>query len=226
MEKKYCLIFDDGDYRVKATKDFGDIKTGQVGGIVSDEHNLSQDGICWIDFDSSVIDDAQVVDNAQVIEGSELTGNTKVYGNAKIISSTIRGCVEIYDDVTISHSVVDDSVKVYGNSLIDYCRLSESVSIGGSTKLHSVDVDGKAHIIDGCVNDTNSIIVISGIPIGGITIYSGFRNGERCVLTNSSVGVKTIPEFCVYLKEMNMDISLSRFLLNCADIVMENATRK
>lgn len=300
MEKKYRLIASGGNYRIRAIKDFGKVKEGQYGGIVSGEHNLSQDGTCWIDFDSSVTDNAQVKDNAQVTKGSKLIDNAKVYGNAEIICSTLRNYVEVYDNAvikhsivsekskvyggaivklaelsdcskiyesavitgsktervtitdlaeihnnsivssgslikdsaeiceyaTINHSVIGDTVRVGGDSSVEYSTLKENVSVDGSTRLYFVNIDGKAHITDGYVSGTNSIVVILGLPIGEITIYSGFKNGEHCVLTNSRVGVKTITEFHTYLKEMNTDTAIMECLLNCADIVMENATRK
>lgn len=36
-------------YRIKATKNFGIIKKGDVGGWVEGYKNLSQTGTCWID---------------------------------------------------------------------------------------------------------------------------------------------------------------------------------
>ena len=35
-------------HRIKALKDFGDVKKGDIGGYVENEWNLSQDGECWI----------------------------------------------------------------------------------------------------------------------------------------------------------------------------------
>lgn len=300
MDKKYCLIENDGKFRVKAIKSFGNIKIGQIGGIVSGEQNLAQDGTCWIDFDSSVTDNAFVSGNAQVMKGSRLIGNARVYddasikcsilsdfveiydnaiidhstvsvrskvygkavvklaelsgytkihesavikgskaenaiikdlaeihGNSVVISgSIIGGATEIYDYAVIDHSIVCDTVRVGGNSALSYCTLKDEVSVDGNTKLHFIVVDGKARITDGFAEATNSIIVVSGLSIGEVTIYTGIRNKKLCVLTNSSAGVKTIPEFHNYLKEINIDTSVLGCLLNCANVVSENTTRK
>jgi hypothetical protein len=47
-------------YRVVALKDFGNVKAGDIGGWVESEHNLSQEGDCWVYGDAYVCDDAQV----------------------------------------------------------------------------------------------------------------------------------------------------------------------
>lgn len=300
MGKKYHLIANGCNYRIRAIKDFGRVKEGQIGGIVCGEQNLSQDGTCWIDFDSSVTDNASVWGNAQVTKGSRLIGNARVYGDASIKCSTLSDFVEIYDNAIIDHSTVSvksrvygnavvklaelsgypkiyesaviegsktenvvikdlakihnnsvvingsivggateiygyavidhsimcNTVRVGGNSALSYCTLKDNVSVDGSTKLRYVDVDGKAHITDGFVDATNSIVVMSGLPMGKVTIYTGVRNKKLCVLTNSSAGVKTFPEFYSYFKKRNIDTSVLGCLSNCANVVLENATRK
>ena len=42
-------------YRIKALKDFSDVKTGEIGGFVESENNLSQEVSCWIYGDAIVI---------------------------------------------------------------------------------------------------------------------------------------------------------------------------
>lgn len=54
-------------YRIRALKDFGSIKKGDLGGIVSGEHNLSQSGNCWIHPPAFVVGSAHVSGNAQVL---------------------------------------------------------------------------------------------------------------------------------------------------------------
>ncbi len=66
-EKKYELVPDRQVivagttlYRIRALKDFGSVKAGDLGGFVGSERNLSHEGTCW------VADDAQVYDGAVV----------------------------------------------------------------------------------------------------------------------------------------------------------------
>lgn len=59
-------------HRIKALRDFGDIRTGDIGGFIEKEENLSHDGDCW------------VAENACVYGGAWVDGNTKVFGETRI----------------------------------------------------------------------------------------------------------------------------------------------
>jgi hypothetical protein len=74
MEKKYELLAGDclraGDrtvYRIRALRDFGDVRCGDLGGYVESENNLSHGGDCWV-YDAAQVygDDAVVRDNGRV----------------------------------------------------------------------------------------------------------------------------------------------------------------
>ena len=41
-------------YRIRALKDFADVKAGDFGGYIEKESNLSQDGIAWV-CDSALV---------------------------------------------------------------------------------------------------------------------------------------------------------------------------
>ena len=58
-EKKYELVPDQQIimagttlYRIRALKDFGNVKAGSLGGFVASERNLSQLGDCWVADDA------------------------------------------------------------------------------------------------------------------------------------------------------------------------------
>ena len=53
-------------YRIRALKDFADIKAGDFGGYIEKESNLSQDGIAWVYGNARVYGYAQVCDSAHV----------------------------------------------------------------------------------------------------------------------------------------------------------------
>lgn len=89
MNKKYILtdektgVHDDHGtllYRIKAIRDFKDVKVGDLGGFVESEKNLSQDGNSWVFDNAKVFDDAEVYGNAKV------TGDAKVYGDEILMS--------------------------------------------------------------------------------------------------------------------------------------------
>ena len=63
-------------YRIRAVRDFGSVKTGEFGGYIEKEENLSHFGNAWISGD------AWVYGNAEVFRNERVYGEDKVYGNA------------------------------------------------------------------------------------------------------------------------------------------------
>lgn len=127
MKKKYELTDEtkivDGHilHRIRALKDFNNVKKGELGGYVESTNNLSQDGLCWI-FDNS-----NVYENARVSGDARILGiDVKIYGNA-----------EVYDNVRISgHACICDDAKVYGNAKVwESSRIFDEAHIYGSAKV-------------------------------------------------------------------------------------------
>ena len=67
--KKFMLCDKEvnGLWRIRACRDFGDVKKGDYGGLVESEDNLSQYGECWI------------------YKGAVVRGKRKVFGTEKVI---------------------------------------------------------------------------------------------------------------------------------------------
>lgn len=53
-------------HRIRALRSFADVKTGDLGGWIESEKNLSHDGNCWVYDNARVSDDARVFGNALV----------------------------------------------------------------------------------------------------------------------------------------------------------------
>ena len=70
-----CQVDGQTLYRIRAVKSFPGVKAGELGGYVAGEHNLSQDGICWIFPKAVVRENASVKDEARVFGKSRLEGN-------------------------------------------------------------------------------------------------------------------------------------------------------
>ena len=75
-------------YRIRAVRDFGSVKTGEFGGYIEKEENLSHFGNAWICGDAKVFGNAKVSGNAWVYSNAEVSGNAKVCGNAWICGNT------------------------------------------------------------------------------------------------------------------------------------------
>ena len=90
-------------YRIRALRDFGNVKKGDVGGYVESEQNLSHDGDCWVTDDAIVRGNARVSGNALVsdraivkddaiVDGdSHVTCLAEVQGDAHITGSSYIG---------------------------------------------------------------------------------------------------------------------------------------
>ena len=109
MEKKYKLTDETINvcgkklFRIEALKDFGDVKNGDKGGFIEDEHNISHDGNSW------------VYDNACVYGNARVHGDAWVYGNA-----WVYGDAWVYDNVMVyGNARVCDNVMVCGNAKIE-----------------------------------------------------------------------------------------------------------
>ena len=90
-------------YRIEALKDFGNVRKGDKGGFIEKEHNLSQNGDCWI------YDNAQVYDDAKVWMDASVCDNAVVCGEAMVCSSA-----KVCDNARIC-----DNAHVYGNAEVN-----------------------------------------------------------------------------------------------------------
>lgn len=100
--KKYKMIQCEGFYRIKALRNFGDVKKGDIGGLIQSEDNLSHDGDCWI------------YDDARCVGSGRLLGNAKAKERAKIYQDG-----RVYDDaVILGDAHICGSSRIYGTALI------------------------------------------------------------------------------------------------------------
>lgn len=115
MEKKYEILkdtekdfFGHNVYRIKALKDFGNVKKGDIGGSVENEDNLSQEGDCWIYDNAVACDNSIVCGNAVVKTYATACENSIVSGNA-----VVKDCA-----VVCGNSEIKDYAVVCGNAVV------------------------------------------------------------------------------------------------------------
>ena len=125
MEKKYILTDEIKKFngkilhRIQAVRDFGEIRTGDLGGWIEKEGNLSHEGDCWIDDDAQVYDDARVYDNAYVYNNAKIFGNAQIHGNANVYGDAI-----ICEEMLVSYSKIDTDLRTdIAASLRGQCNL-------------------------------------------------------------------------------------------------------
>ena len=95
-------------HRIKAIRDFGYVKAGELGGFIEKEENLSHEGNCWVYNvakvygDAEVCGDAKVHGNAWVYGYAYVCGNAEVYGDAKVCDDAkVCGNAEVYGDAKV-----------------------------------------------------------------------------------------------------------------------------
>lgn len=102
-------------YRIRAIKNFGNVKNGTVGGLIQSENNLSQTGKCWIDESSIVRNPTIIRDNVLVCKESLLEdfvvfkGN-RILENVRILDRASGGidC----ENKESNPIIVDDNTKL------------------------------------------------------------------------------------------------------------------
>jgi len=119
-------------YRIKALKSFNKVKTGDLGGYVESEKNLSQRGTCWIFDIAKVFDNAKIYDNAgvhdtaEVYQQAEVYENSHVYGDAKVFGkSKVFGSAHVYA-----------VAKVFGSS-----EVFGKADVGSNKKIQNQKID-------------------------------------------------------------------------------------
>lgn len=163
IDRKDCKVVDGVlCYRITATRSFGKILSGQKGGFIEHEGNLSQVGSAWITQDACVqgramvlgsatvnghavvtdhaviSDDAYIGDSAFVCghaivkDRAIVRGRAVVSDNAYIVNRTL-----VFENATISgNAVIEDTAIVGGTTIVTgTCVVSEHVKVSGKLRL-------------------------------------------------------------------------------------------
>ncbi|WP_078705326.1 dATP/dGTP diphosphohydrolase domain-containing protein [Bartonella sp. WD16.2] len=145
-------------YRIRALRNFGNVKAGDLGGFIEKEDNLSHYGDCWVGGYAEVYDNAwmhgdalvsgcaEVYDNARVYGDALISGNADVFGNAQV-----HGDAQVYDN-----ALVYDDAHIYDNAR----------------------VHGKAHVC--CRGEVCGEAEVAGdaLVLGGEKVCSGKHFGD------------------------------------------------
>ena len=105
-------------YRVRAVKDFKDVKAGDVGGYIASGSSLSQDGLSWVYDESVVMGWAQVVGNAQVKGKSMIKDSVVITSEDEIIQSVIEGAVTVRGKAVVQSSHIGGPEIIEGDTVV------------------------------------------------------------------------------------------------------------
>lgn len=183
MEKKYELLKDNTSlrlgntvYRIRAIKNFGDVKAGDIGGFVASEANLSQEGNCWIYDDASVFENAKVSGNAKIYDSiicenaeikdsaivtdtSLIKGNSLVKDDAFIINSVLGENSVVKDQAKATLVIMFDNSCICGNAIINDTKhpllvyMLENSCIGGNATICGGTFSGNAKIFQSYITN-------------------------------------------------------------------------
>ena len=109
-------------HRIRAVRDFGDVKAGDLGGWIEKESNLSHDGNAMVYGDAEVYGNARVSGNAMVFDDAKVYGNARVYGNAEVCNDA-----RVYGNACVCYNA-----WVYGNADVYSAYAIMTVSNVGS----------------------------------------------------------------------------------------------
>ena len=141
MGKKYEFTGKEMLYPVKvkeirALRDFGYVKKGDIGGYIESEKCLSQKGNCWVYPGAVVYGNSLIGGNAVVAEGVTVRNKSVVSGNAFVVGKGIE----------ISHSIIEDNVVIDTGATIENSLINGNASIEQSN-IESAKIDGNVHIM-------------------------------------------------------------------------------
>ena len=107
-------------YRIKALKEFGNVKKGEIGGYIEKEENLSQEGNARVCDNAKVFGNARVFDNARVYGKAEVFDNARVFGKAEVFDNAlVYGEAKVFGNALVSgNALVYGKVAVYSNAEI------------------------------------------------------------------------------------------------------------
>lgn len=120
LTKETVTIFGKTLYRIRAVRDFGSVKAGDLGGYIEKEENLSHCGEAWVSDNAMVCGYAEVCDNAMVCDNAKVSGDAEVSGTA-VVSGNARVCGEAWvcDNAEVcGYAKVSGNAKVSGKACV------------------------------------------------------------------------------------------------------------
>jgi hypothetical protein len=97
-------------HQIRALKDFGKVKAGDLGGWIEKEENLSQYANAWVSGSAWVFGSARVFGDAQVFGDAWVFGKARVFGDARVSDNA-----QVSGDAWVS-----DNAQVSGNARVSY----------------------------------------------------------------------------------------------------------
>lgn len=176
IDKKYELVESDSKringnktvFRIKALRNFSDVKAGDLGGYVESEDNLSHEGTCWIYGDAIVYDNARILDDAKIFNNARIFNNANVFGHAKVNDTCwVFGTAQVFGSANIfNDSLILDDARVFKEASVNHSIVCKNAKVHGVINLKDAIIGSNASII---FNKDYSIIQFPGCS--AITLF-------------------------------------------------------
>ena len=182
-------------YRIRALKNFRNVKAGDLGGWVSGKHNLSQEGDCWIYDEAKCMDNARMYhnsamyNNAVMCDFSEMHGCSEMHNySAMLDNSRMYNCSAMYDNSRMyndskmyNNSRMFDNSAMYNNAvMLDNSKMFENSRMYRDSRLKNKEnLYGKLvtkvdRFIE--INNTGGRVVTGVLKDGKILYNIGCQN--------------------------------------------------
>lgn len=195
IDRKYEILFNryfelrgEPVYRIRALRDIPKhrVKVGDIGGYISGEVNLSQDGDCWVGGDSVVQGSAQVSGNAIVCGNTEVLGRAAVRDDARVCySASVRDDALVAGRASLTGSAqVTGYAQVTGDAQVgDYAHVTGHAKVADSALILGFPiVKGRAVIKDFAVVRGNAVVKDDATVAGHAAVADEASVGENALL--------------------------------------------
>jgi hypothetical protein len=213
--------------QIEAARDITDqegkiiVHEGELGGYIASEHNLSQEGSCWVDINSRVADQAKIYENAY-IKYSTVFGNAQIYGNAFLNESGASGDAQIYGNAIVTDSSVYDTAHVFGETILRaYTEVYGDVKLGvGTYYADTHNNNNKITTLQAAANALKASCEFATYPLALSALEEAIRTSGRNIksLPLKKVSIPCIPLMGVphaYTIQANGNIDIGG---NCGSI--------
>ncbi len=227
MERKYEFteeqkkVWDKTLHRIRAVRDFGKVRAGEIGGWIEKEENLSHYGDCWVGDESIVCENAVIRGYALIRGHAAIRGYAAIGGHAVIREdAAIGGHAEIEAHAVIGgYTVIEGNACVGGYAIViggaaigGHAVIREDAAIGGHAEIEAHAVIGgnawiRGHAVigeDACISKTEDYLVVG--PIGSRDGYTSFyKNKDNDISVSCGCFRGTIEEFLEAVKKTHGD---------------------
>lgn len=172
------------------------VRTGDSGGYVESEANLSHIGSCWIAENAIVMDNAFVGGDAIVSGSSKVTDNAKVNSSARVEGNSvvadeavIEGHATVLDSIILNEAYISGNSRVVASKIYDTSCVYSNGKVFNSVLSFRAKVSGNAQVQNNSAIKGN--VIVSGDCVINKSTIRAEGKGEvsicaNCVIQNNS----------------------------------------